>query len=133
MLVMWLVLWSASVQCLADDNRYDEDGRLIDVGIVSRVAADFPDVTFGTAVIFSGDLFTTPTLNLRYRVIPLPKTAWVRLATPDYLSVGFGAEHVLGSLQWELIPELITVGGGVAYNTVDNELLGQCNFEFLKF
>lgn len=132
MLIVWLVLWSASVCCLADE-RYDEDGRLIDVGIPARVAANFPDITFGTVVIFGDELFTSPTLNLRYRVVPLPKTGWARLIIPDYLSVGFGADHVLSSIQWELIPEILTVGGGVAYNTVDNELLGQCNFEFLKF
>jgi len=133
-LLVLMAYFVISGVCLADsDSEYDNDGRLINSNISAKIAANFPDVTLGTAAIFSATIFTTPTINLRYRVIPLPNKSWVRLATPDYLSVGFGAEHILSSLGWELIPELLTVGGGVSYNTVDESLHGQCNFEFLSF
>lgn len=131
-LIVSLAFWVVSLPCLADDE-YDEDGRLRDSGISAIVAAHFPDTTIGTAVVFTDDVFTTPTLNLRQRVAPLPKSSWQRIVTPDYLSLGVGAENVLLSLEWELIPELLTIGGGVAYNTVENEIYGQCNFEFLEF
>ncbi len=129
--MLW-VLWLTCIICLADDE-YDEDGRLRNTGISAKVAAHFPDTTIGTAIVFTDDIFTTPTLNLRRRVIPLPKSSWQRFMAPDYLSLGVGAENVLLSLEWELIPELLTIGGGAAYNTVDNEIYGQCNFEFLEF
>jgi hypothetical protein len=122
---------------LADDE-YDEDGRLISSGVSAKVASKFPDMTVGTAAIFSDDVFTTPTLNFRRRVIPLSKkkskrASMYRLITPDYLSIGFGAENILFSLQLELVPELITVGGGISFNTVDRVLLGHASFEFLEF
>lgn len=120
--------------CFANNpEEYDEEGRLTNTGISAKIAANFPDTTLGTAVIFSSDIFTTPTINLRYRAVPLPSKSWMRLVTPDYLSVGLGTEHILSGLQWELIPELLTIGGGAAYNTVEEDFLGYTSFEFLEF
>ena len=135
---MLLGLLVGSVPCWADEREYDNEGRITNSGISAKVADRFPDMTVGTALVISDDLFTTPTLNFRIRVIPLSKgktkkASMYRLITPDYMSLGFGAENILLSLQLELIPELLTVGGGVSFNTVEKVLLSHVSFEFLEF
>ena len=120
--------------CLAQPE-FNEDGEL-ETGPIAKISAHFPQVTGGFTVIIQDDeVYFTPAVGFRYRVIDYRTGGWKSLILFDFLSVEVGAENAMLGIHWELIPDTLSVGAGAAY-TITGEQVGiypYCGFQVLKF
>ena len=106
---------------------------------LAKIGANFLSITAGVAVVIAENSQVTPTIGLRWRALPqLPNKPRLNLASPDFLTLSIGAESIITDLSWEIVPEIVCIGGGVAYlpaegRPFEHSLGAAIHLQILKF